>query len=146
MKECENGNDDACQENSTMLDETASDDMLTKTKLLKPMSPNANEAHREEEDNELEKWLKEEGASDYSKEIVQIYGDRSIKSLGSMKNFIESFLQTDKILASRCLLRREKMKWKEANDLKLAVELLTIPLQVVFFESSSELLGTKLRT
>ena len=54
MKVYENVNDYAFYENLTMLDKTAVDVMPMKNKLLKLMSPNVNEAHSEEKDNELE--------------------------------------------------------------------------------------------
>ena len=63
-----------------------------------------------------------------------------------MKNIIESYLQLDKSVVSRSLMRCKKVQSNEEHFLKLAVELLLIPLQVVFFELSSELLELKLET
>ena len=55
IKTREKGNDDMHEETSHGLDKTEVEDALMKNKLTKIVSPNANEAHSEEEDDELEK-------------------------------------------------------------------------------------------
>ena len=60
----ENGDSDGCQESLIMLEKTTVDDVSMKKKLLKLMSPDFNEVHREGEDNELEE---EESALNYDR-------------------------------------------------------------------------------
>ena len=93
------------------------------------MSPNVNEVHGDEEDIELEK----DEELDHDREIALADEEGNVNPLGSMKNVIETHLQVNKSLVSRSLLRCKKLKAKEGNVLKLAMEPLPIPLQALFF-------------
>ena len=68
IKTCENGNDDMCKENLHNLCKTTAQDALIKNKLIKIMSPNANEVHSEEEDNYLEE---EKSILECDKDVLQ---------------------------------------------------------------------------
>ena len=65
------------------------------------MTPNANEAHVDEEDIAQE----EDEELCYHKEVSQTDGEGDINPLGSMKDVIEGCVQVDKSLINSNLLR-----------------------------------------
>ena len=115
IEEHNTSNDEDCEETlKGLFENKESAQNALKSKLIKLISPNINEVHSDEEDAMQE----EKETAHYDKEVVHSDEESAIKSIGSMKGVIESYLKANKNFIEIDLLRCKKLSANSGNSLK----------------------------
>ena len=125
------GEDEDYEDNLKGLFESSeSEHTKLKKDLIKIMSPNLNEMFSDEEGMAQGK----EEVVDYAQEVSWTDEEGNRNNFGLVKGVIVSYLNAEKSLITRDLLRCKKLTTISGNDLKQSVESLLMPLQTVHFE------------